>query len=87
MHQVMTTADFATDSKVLTWLLGGLNFQTIHHLFPRISHIHYPEIQPIIKKVCDAHQVRYNEFPTFSAALNSHIRFLKFLGNGNNINI
>ncbi|WP_370445171.1 fatty acid desaturase [Sphingobacterium multivorum] len=27
--------NFATGSKVLTWLLGGLNFQVEHHLFPR----------------------------------------------------
>ncbi len=36
IHQVETTVDFARRSRIVTWLLGGLNFQVEHHLFPRI---------------------------------------------------
>ena len=46
VHQVETTVDFARRSRVVTWLVGGLNFQIEHHLFPRISHVHYPAISP-----------------------------------------
>jgi fatty acid desaturase len=45
VHQVETTVVFARRSRVVTWLVGGLNFQIEHHLFPRISHVHYPAIQ------------------------------------------
>src|SRR5690606_15195029 len=31
VHQLNTTANFATKSPILTWLLGGLNFQVEHH--------------------------------------------------------
>jgi len=33
-HQVKTTANFATGSKLVTWLTGGLNHQVEHHLLP-----------------------------------------------------
>jgi fatty acid desaturase len=29
----------------MAWTLtGGLNYQIEHHLFPRMSHVHYPRI-------------------------------------------
>src|SRR5436190_1306878 len=46
VHQINTTVNFAPYNKVLCWLLGGLNFQVEHHLFPRISHVHYPQLSP-----------------------------------------
>src|SRR5690606_4912253 len=52
VHQLSTTANFATKSKVVSWLLGGLNFQVEHHLFPRISHVHYPAINKLVKATC-----------------------------------
>src|SRR5439155_22879 len=38
VHEVETTVDFCPRNRVLTWLLGGLNFQIEHHLFPRVPH-------------------------------------------------
>ncbi len=52
IHQIKTTANFATRNKLVSWLVGGLNFQIEHHLFPKISHVHYPAISKIIKKAC-----------------------------------
>lgn len=80
IHQVKTTADFGADSKVLSWLVGGLNFQIEHHLFPRISHVHYPEISKIVAKTCEEHGLYYNYFPSFGSAIVSHVKFMKQLG-------
>ena len=80
VHQMHTTADFARKSKFATFFCGGLNFQIEHHLFPNICHIHYPEISNIVKKTALAHNVPYNDNPTFSGALRSHYRSLKRLG-------
>ena len=33
-HQLRATVDFARSNRLLTWYLGGLNFQAVHHLFP-----------------------------------------------------
>jgi linoleoyl-CoA desaturase len=40
-HQVQTTADSPPRNRLLTWYVGGLNFQIEHHLFPRMCHVHY----------------------------------------------
>lgn len=80
VHQVKTTADFATNSKLATWCLGGLNFQIEHHLFPKISHIHYPELSRIVRETCEQFGIRYNNFPTMAHAVVSHYRIMRNLG-------
>jgi linoleoyl-CoA desaturase len=80
IHQVVTTANFCTQSKFLTMLLGGLNFQVEHHLFPRISHVHYPELSKRIKGVCGQFNVPYNEYPGIIHAIRSHFSYLKRVG-------
>jgi linoleoyl-CoA desaturase len=80
VHQVKTTANFATNNKFISWFVGGLNFQIEHHLFPKISHVHYPAISKIVKKVCNMHGMPYHQFPTMSAAVASHFRFMRQLG-------
>lgn len=77
VHQMKTTANFATKSKFITWFVGGLNFQVEHHLFPKISHVHYPAINHIIKDLASKFNVPYNEYPTFASALASHTRHMK----------
>ncbi len=80
VHQVNTTVNFATQNKVWNWLFGGLNFQVEHHLFPRISHVHYPEINKRLKQVCAEFGVTYREFPTLRSALWSHLAYLRQVG-------
>ncbi len=80
IHQVKTTANFAAKNQIVTWLVGGLNFQIEHHLFPRISHIHYPAISKIVKEICVQFNINYNYFPTMTAAVVSHYRIMKELG-------
>jgi len=79
-HQVETAVDFGRDNKLLTWYLGGLNFQIEHHLFPKICHVHYPALSPIVEEVCAAHGVRHFSHRTARAAFRSHVRWLKRLG-------
>jgi linoleoyl-CoA desaturase len=52
IHQVETTVDFSRRSRIETWLLGGLNFQIEHHLFPRLCHVNYPAISKIVEQTC-----------------------------------
>ena len=80
IHQIQTTANFATKNKLISWLVGGLNFQIEHHLFPKISHIHYPEISKIIKKTCDEFNVKYIEYKKMRHAILSHSSYLRKMG-------
>jgi linoleoyl-CoA desaturase len=79
-HQVLTTANFATRNKLISWLCGGLNFQVEHHLFPKISHIHYPALSKIVRETCEDYNINYIEYPTLWSALGAHVRHLKTLG-------
>ncbi|PZP51673.1 MAG: acyl-CoA desaturase [Pseudopedobacter saltans] len=80
VHQLKTTADFAVNNKFICWYVGGLNFQVEHHLFPRISHVHYPEINKIIKQACKEYGVVYIEYDKMYQAIASHVGFLKKMG-------
>lgn len=80
IHQLETTANFATNNKLISWLVGGLNFQIEHHLFPRISHVHYPQISKIIKETCQEFNVKYIEFNKMRQAVVSHTLHLKRMG-------
>jgi linoleoyl-CoA desaturase len=80
IHELETTANFAPKSRWFAWLIGGLNFQIEHHLFPNICHIHYKSIAPIVEKTAKDFGLRYNENRTFFSAIGSHIRMLKALG-------
>ncbi len=80
IHQLKTTANFATNNKVVSWFVGGLNFQVEHHLFPKISHIHYSAISKIIKRACEEYGITYIEYPKVSMAVASHVSFLRQMG-------
>lgn len=77
-HQLQSTVDFATQNRIFTWLVGGLNYQVVHHLFPAVAHKHYPAIQKILAKVIEDYPTLvYHHSPTFCSALKDHFRFLK----------
>ena len=80
VHQVQTTVDFAQKNPVLTWLLGGLNFQVEHHLFPRISHVHYPKLSRIVAHTCKRHGLPYHAKPSLFSGIASHFRWLWRMG-------
>ncbi len=80
VHEVSTTCNFATHNRIISWFVGGLNYQVEHHLFPRISHVHYRDISPIVQEHCSAFGLPYHSYPTLTAALISHVRMMKDLG-------
>ena len=79
-HQVLTTANFAPRNWFVNWYVGGLNYQVEHHLFPRISHVHYPAISGIVQKTCEEFNLPYNTYPTMAESIASHFRMMKKLG-------
>lgn len=79
-HQLSNTSNFAVKSKWFTWLVGGLNFQIEHHLFPNISHIHYPAISKLVRQTALEFQQPYNVESTFWSAIRNHGKMLKLLG-------
>lgn len=80
VHQFHTTCNFSPRSKVFSWLIGGLNYQIEHHLFPHICHVHYRKISPIVKATAEAHNIPYHVKPSFFHAVSDHVKMLKQLG-------
>lgn len=80
VHQLRTTSDFGRKNGLLSWYIGGLDFQIEHHLFQNICHVHYPAIAPIIQKTAEKYGFIYNLKPTIFHALASHYRRLRELG-------
>ncbi|MTI30775.1 acyl-CoA desaturase [Cytophagales bacterium RKSG123] len=81
IHQLQTTTNFSPDNKLLSWYVGGLNYQIEHHLFPNICHIHYKDLSKIVKKTALEFGIPYNSQPTFLRAIWNHGKMLKQLGN------
>ena len=86
-HQLQTTCNYGTDNKVLSWFLGGLNFQIEHHLFPDICHVHYPKLAGIVKETAEQFNLPYYEFDTFKDALVSHFTHLKEMGSAKDLKV
>lgn len=82
VHQMKTTLNFAQKNRLLSWFVGGLNFQIEHHLFPNICHVHYRKISKIVKETAKEYQLPYHTHKSFFTALKSHIVFLNKLGVG-----
>jgi linoleoyl-CoA desaturase len=80
IHQAETTVDFARSSRLVAWLVGGLNFQIEHHLFPRISHVNYPAISRLVEETCRDFGIKYAEHRSFRAGMASHFRWLRRMG-------
>jgi len=79
-HQLATTSDFAPRSRLLNFLLGGLNCQVVHHLFPGVCHTHYPRLVDIVEAAANEAGVTYRSRPSLWSALAAHYRWLKRMG-------
>ena len=80
IHQLQTTSNFAPKNWLLSWYVGGLNFQVEHHLFPNICHVHYKKLSAIVKQTADEFGIPYYSTPSFWRALSGHVNMLKKLG-------
>ena len=80
IHEVETTINFAPNNRLLGWYIGGLNFQIEHHLLPRICHVNYAKIAPIVEEACREFGVRYTSYESWFHAIRVHVSTLNRLG-------
>jgi len=79
-HALSTSLDWAPQSRLASLIAGGANCHAAHHLFPRVSHVHYRAITKIVKETAAECGVRYNE-TTFFGMVASHFAHLRRMGN------
>ncbi len=56
--QTMNTINFKT-GPIGRFVCSGVDYQIEHHLFPFISHVHYPAISLVVRKYCEANGYPY----------------------------
>ena len=80
VHEIVNTTDFAPRNRLLSWFVGGLNFQIEHHLFTGVCHVHYRKLAPIVQSTTASFKLPYHVQPTFLKALSKQAQMLKKLG-------
>lgn len=80
-HQITTTIDFNENSRFANFIFGGFNLHVAHHLFPEVSHVHYPALTRIIRETLLENGCAqwYKSF-SFWQGCRSHLRHLRSVG-------
>lgn len=84
MHQLMCTNDVMADNWFVRYFMGSFNYHLIHHLFPTLNHVHYPEVTAELRRLAAQYQLPYRAYPLW-ATLKNHYALLKRNGTRENI--
>ncbi|WP_363299047.1 acyl-CoA desaturase [Altibacter sp.] len=79
-HQFATTTNYAPKSKLIFWLIGGLNFQVEHHVLPDVCHVHYAKLTKVVAQTAREFGMPYHVKGTLVEALRDHVKMLRSLG-------
>jgi fatty acid desaturase len=77
-RQVLTSRNVA-GSRPVDFVLGGLNYQIEHHLFPNMPRPNLRRAQPLVRAFCDEHGITYSEASLFGSYAEA-IRHLHTVG-------
>lgn len=66
-------------NRVVHFLMGGLQYQVEHHLFPRTPRPNLPALQKLVREHCAHHRIPYSE-TTLGEAYGIIIRYLNQVG-------
>lgn len=78
LRQVLTTRN-VRGGPVVDIVLGGLNYQIEHHLFPSMPRPNLRRAQPVVQRFCDRYGVTYEEASAF-ASYRQVLRHLRDVG-------
>jgi fatty acid desaturase len=65
-RQVLTSRN-VRGNWLIDWMLGGLNYQIEHHLFPSMPRSALKHARPIVREFCDEYQISYAETGLFES--------------------
>jgi linoleoyl-CoA desaturase len=77
-HALATSVDWSPESRLVHFFTGGFNAHVTHHLFPNYCHLHYREIDPLVKAAAQRHGLQVAS-TNLCGLVVSHWRFLKRL--------
>lgn len=76
MHMFLTTNDISENNFFTRFFMGCFNFHVVHHLFPNVNHVYYPELTQHLKQFSQEHHLPYRQFSLLTS-LRNHYRLLK----------
>lgn len=76
MHMLKTTNDVQSDNWFTRFCMGCFNFHVVHHLFPNVNHVYYPEVTDLLKQYAARYDLPYKSYSLGTSLLN-HYRLLK----------
>lgn len=79
-RQVLTSRNIR-GGRAMSWVMGGLNFQIEHHLFPSMPSVNLRKARPIVRAYCAEVDVAYTE-TTLVDSYRIVIRYLNRVGLG-----
>jgi fatty acid desaturase len=80
LRQQVLTSRNVTGAPVTDWVLGGLNYQIEHHLFPSMPRPNLRAAQPVVRRHCESLGLPYSE----QSALRSYQGSLRHLAEAGN---
>lgn len=84
MHMLKTTNDVNGENWFTRFVLGNFNYHIVHHLFPNIHHMYYPQITEKLKQLATEYNLPYRSY-SLGTSLRMHYQLLK--KNSNDFNI
>ena len=78
-NQIESSNNFYPYSQIGNFIFGGVNNHIAHHLFPNISHYHYPEINVLLFQRLKENGIEPS-VTTYMGGVISHLRLLKKMG-------
>ncbi|MDI1233634.1 MAG: fatty acid desaturase [bacterium] len=79
MNQIKSSNNFHPFSQLANSIFGGVNSHIAHHLFPHISHYHYPKVNTILFRHLRQHGIEPS-VTSFGGGVYSHLNLLKKMG-------
>ncbi len=76
VQQLSCTTDLKEDNWFIRFFMGGFNYHIVHHLFPSVHHVYYPEVTKVIEKFAGENNLPYKKFPLITS-LKNHYKLLK----------
>ena len=61
LRQVMGSVNYNTGTDLLDFTQGFLNYQIEHHLFPNTPQSYQQKMQPLVKEICEKHNIEYRQ--------------------------
>jgi fatty acid desaturase len=65
LHRQVLTSRNIRPNRFIDWLMGGLNYQIEHHLFPSMPRPHLAAAQVIVRRFCAEQKISYTEVGYF----------------------